>query len=275
MDKFCPIFPFQQHDEEDHHQLDFQNTISTLQFQQQQQPYIIQENLVTNHALVGSSDVGSFLNYNTVGHAGGEFHQSTFVDNNSGNITSRYVDFDSDDRQKKIIHKEIERQRRSVMTKLYASLKSLLPLESTKGRQSTSDLLHEAENHIRIKQKNIEELKVQRDNLEKWTKTIENSNLNSSINGALSSLPCNYCPVDISVKSHLGGMEILICIDLRMDGFQLSRVLEFVIAQGLCVVSCVCTRINGKILHIIQTEVSHLEVTEGYELKQRLFEYCY
>ncbi|GAA0183816.1 hypothetical protein LIER_31165 [Lithospermum erythrorhizon] len=219
----------------------------------------------------------NFLNYSSFGHGGAECHQTTFDDNNLGNkwqdniwasSASGNVDFDNNDnKQKKIVHKETERQRRCQMTNLYGSLKSLLPPESTKGRQTTSELIHAAENHIKVEQKNIEELTIQRDNLKKWTNT-QNNNLNSSLNGTSSSLPCNYLPVDISVTSYLGGMEILISIDLRMDGFQLSRVLELVLAEGLCVVSYVCTRINGKMLHTIQTEVYnmtlHIESTQKH-----------
>ncbi|PSS04113.1 Transcription factor bHLH120 like [Actinidia chinensis var. chinensis] len=83
----------------------------------------------------------------------------------------------SDHKRKKMIHRDIERQRRREMAVLHISLKSMLPPEYIKGKRSMSDHVHETVNYIRDLQKRVEELSEKRDGLKRLTnKSTANDN---------------------------------------------------------------------------------------------------
>ncbi|KAL2549258.1 transcription factor bHLH [Forsythia ovata] len=156
---------------------------------------------------------------------------------------------------KKVLRREIEKQRRQEMTELCASLRSLLPVEFLKGKRSISDHMHEAVNYIKHVQTSIEELSLRRDELKNGAK-----NRSSSV-GSNHSIMLNPCR---------DGVEILISC-LKPEGFHLSRVLVELLERGLNVTSCVTTKVNDKLLHRIQIEASDL--TAGIDLsvlQQRL-----
>lgn len=81
----------------------------------------IPQDLITSHpALYGSTDVADDLGQS-------RRRKSISMDNDQ---SAR----DNSNDKKKLLHRDIERQRRQEMTTLYASLRSLLPLEYIKVR---------------------------------------------------------------------------------------------------------------------------------------------
>ncbi|CAN4101536.1 unnamed protein product [Withania somnifera] len=236
MDNFHSMFPLQQDDDanDTHRQLIFP------------QPYtnpsnvIYQQDLVTDFAPFDSLELGhNNIRFN---------HRSNNVDSNNNNNNQRVnklrkssVTSTDENKQKKVMHREIERQRRQEMSTLYASLRQQLPLENIKGKRSISDHILEAANFIEQLQKN--ESSIGLNNLE-YPKSGSSSTSNSS-------------PVIVTVKECLDGMEILVNCDLKNEGFRLSTVLQLLLQEGLSIVSCSCTKTNTTgVLHTIRTEVS-------------------
>ncbi|XWS49010.1 hypothetical protein CRYUN_Cryun13aG0126800 [Craigia yunnanensis] len=167
----------------------------------------------------------------------------------------------TDNKKKKIIHREIERQRRQEMTTLNATLRTLLPLEYLKGKRSISDHMHEAVKYIKHMQNRITELRNKRDELKR------SSNLQTP-SSTLEGLP--DCSKDsLVVRASFIGVEITINTGLRR-GLSLSNVLDVIVAQGLSVVKCISARVNERVLHTIELEVKDGRSIELSELQQRL-----
>ncbi|KAK7283690.1 hypothetical protein RIF29_13392 [Crotalaria pallida] len=164
---------------------------------------------------------------------------------------------DSNDyKKKKIVHREIERQRRQEMATLHASLRSLLPLEFIKGKRSISDHMNEAVNYIKHMQENIKELGAKRDEL----KILLNSNQeNHESNQASSSF---------TVHENNGIVGIEITNGLR-ERFTLSKLLQLLLEEGLEVVNCHSTEVNGRMLHSVQCEVNNSNGVDPSELLRR------
>ncbi|KAF8412345.1 hypothetical protein HHK36_000307 [Tetracentron sinense] len=165
---------------------------------------------------------------------------------------------DDEIEKKKVIRREIERQRRQEMATLCASLQCLLPLKYFKGKRSTSDQLYEAVNYITDLQKKILELSDKRDRLQRW------SNLRS--NGSSNSCLC------VTVRSCLAGVEVVISSGKGEKALPFSRVLDVLIEEGLSVLSCSFTKVNGRSLHTIQSEVSDLTMIDLSGLQQKLMD---
>ncbi|TXG70807.1 hypothetical protein EZV62_005742 [Acer yangbiense] len=151
--------------------------------------------------------------------------------------------------EKKIVRKENERLRRQHMSMLNASLRSLLPLESIKGKRSICDHIDEAVKYINYLDKNIQDLSIKRDKLKNFL-DLEADRLSNQL-GNTSSENC------VSVRSpYCGGVEIVIsCGGLREESCSLlSRVLEVVVEEGLDTVQCVSSQTDDGVFHTVLSE---------------------
>lgn len=186
---------------------------------------------------------------------------------------------------KRIMHRDIERQRRQEMAHLYASLRTLLPLEYIKvnmhyadhffflllllflnfnfhtkniiilfqGKRSISDHMHEAVNYIKYLERSIGELRIRRDKL-----TIKKSGGNGNGSGSRVESFSSNSNLTVTVNPcRPDGLEILIGSNMK-DGtiFPVSTVLKHIPRnQGINVVSCISTYANERLVHKILTEV--------------------
>ncbi|KAI3458231.1 hypothetical protein Pfo_014894 [Paulownia fortunei] len=214
-----------------------------------QEPSILQQDWIVDHAFAESSNLvtRSAKKRQRISKSG--FQESKDEETNGCKL-------------RKIMHREIERQRRQEMATLYASLRSLLPLEYIRGKRSISDHMHEAVNYIKQMERNIKEFRMRRDKL----KTMSNSA--GSKNGSSNSF---NLPNVVTVSSCRYGVEISISCGIEEgDGFPLSRVLMELLGTGLNIVSCISTKTNERFVYRIQSEVNDLAYINLSELQQRL-----
>lgn len=99
--------------------------------------------------------------------------------------------------------------------------------------------MNEAVNYIKHLKEKIRELGEKRNELK--------SSSNSSSKNPSGDL--------VRVCSCWGGVEIVVSSDGEKEGVPLSRVLERLVEEELNVVSCISTKVNGRLLHTIQCEV--------------------
>ncbi|VFQ80575.1 unnamed protein product [Cuscuta campestris] len=164
----------------------------------------------------------------------------------------------SDEKHKRMMHRDIERQRRQEMASLYASLRFQLPLEYIKGKRSVSDHVMEAAKYIEHKQKSIRELEEKRDKLRSWSK-------NGDDGGG------HVASAAVTVRPCLEGVEILISCGIPKQGFRVSRALHLLgDQQGLQLLSCVCSRVDDTLLHTIRAQVSSHARVDFQELQRNL-----
>ncbi|KAL3341987.1 hypothetical protein AABB24_026152 [Solanum stoloniferum] len=178
----------------------------------------------------------------------------------------------SDDHFKlrKIIHRDIERQRRQEMAALYSSLRSLLPLQYVKGKRSVSDHMHEAVNYIKEMQGNIKELEKQRDLLMKSSPLPNNSIRHGTENGSTDS---RFTDCTVTVSPCLqGGVQISISVDCKGKIFPLSRILGELLKQGLNMVSCVSAKVDQRSLYTIHTEACDMNNIDHLALQQKVID---
>ncbi|KAI4351852.1 hypothetical protein L6164_006160 [Bauhinia variegata] len=167
--------------------------------------------------------------------------------------------YSNENKKKKIIHKEIERQRRQRMATLYASLRSLLPIEFIKGKRSISDHMNEAVNYINYLRKNIKELNAKKDELKKLSNSsVENHESNKSSGS-------------FTIHESNGDIGIEITSGFREESFPLSKLLKLLPEEGIEVVGCLSSVINGRLLHSVQCEVSNSNSLDLPELRRKIY----
>ncbi|XP_060215366.1 transcription factor bHLH120-like [Lycium barbarum] len=167
--------------------------------------------------------------------------------------------------RKRVVHRNVERHRRQEMASLVASLRSLIPFEFIKAKRSTSDHMQVAVNYIKQLQKNIEEL----DNRRKKIKQISLDDQNKSSTNYVHNN--NNC---VTVNKCEDGMEILINVNNshKEEKFSLSKVLRWLLEEGLNVVSCVNSKQDEWTLIRIQCQVTDVSCMDVSSLEQKLAE---
>lgn len=108
------------------------------------------------------------------------------------------------------------------------------------GKRSLSDQMNEVVNYINHLQKNIKELSDKRDELNNLSNILKKDHASASFTFHQS----DGC-VGIEITSGFREEE----------GLPVSKLLEILLEEGLEVVSCISTKVNGKLLHSMQCEV--------------------
>lgn len=101
-------------------------------------------------------------------------------------------------------------------------------------------------NYIRHLQDKIQELSDKRDCLKK----LSNTSNNVAPDCPTSCLECS----SVTVEPCWAGVEVLVSTGFT-QGLPLSRVLSVLTSEGLSIVSCSSTKVNGMLLHSIESEV--------------------
>jgi len=107
--------------------------------------------------------------------------------------------------------------------------------------------MNEAVNYIKHMQSNIKELVAKRDELKKLSNY---SNMENSHEGLHTS--CNF-----TVHENNGVIGIEITSGFREERPKVSKLLQLLIQEGLEVVSCLSSEVNGRLLHSVQCEVGN------------------
>lgn len=173
--------------------------------------------------------------------------------------------------QRRVIHREIERQRRQEMANHFSSLRSLLPMEYIRGKRSTCDHLTEAARYIKDLEKNINELQQRKERL-KGSSSLSRNNLHGDVGHQCSSSGTSYrSDCNVSIHTFSGAMDIEINVRVEEeDVFPLSRALHVLIQEGLNVVDCVSSKVNQRWIYVIRCEVSDEISIDSSQLQHRL-----
>ncbi|CAI9768216.1 unnamed protein product [Fraxinus pennsylvanica] len=227
-----------------------------------QDPSVFDQDLGILEDLLVDKDLPGMDNYNlTIPTCSKKMKRKPF----SGNQGKELDGVSAENKSRKVLHRDFERQRRQEMKKLYASLRSLLPLEYIKGKRAVSDHMFEAVNYIKDMQKNIKELSLRRDKLKKLYTS-------GSICGEDGSSNSNLLTNCVTVSPCREGFEILINSSSKEGTVPLSRVLVELVLRRLNVVSSVSTRTNDqRFLHRIEAMAGDLTCIDLLALNTILF----
>ncbi|XP_022156916.1 transcription factor bHLH126-like [Momordica charantia] len=163
-------------------------------------------------------------------------------------------------KKKKIIHRDVERQRRQEMSTLYTVLRSLLPPEYLKGKRSICDHMHETVKYIRQMQSRIWELSEKRDELKRLSDKGSATTV-ETLNGSKKD--------SVVVRRRSGGVQVVLHTAIR-HRLPVSNVLEAVVAEGLEIVSFNSTKINDRLLHTIELDIGSAQRIDISELHHKL-----
>lgn len=123
--------------------------------------------------------------------------------------------------------------------------------------------MNEAVNYIKHLEKNIKELSAKRDELKKLSNNSSNPENHESESE-------QYTPSNsfFSVRelNDNGGVGIEVSSGFREERLRLSKLLELVLEEGLGVVTCVSSQVNGRLIHCVQCEVWELKDNCGSSL---------
>ncbi|XP_011076270.1 transcription factor bHLH36 isoform X2 [Sesamum indicum] len=131
---------------------------------------------------------------------------------------------------KKIMHRDTERQRRQEMSGLYASIRSLLPQEYTKGKRCASDHVGQAVNYVKHMQKKIEEMKMRRDKLKRLSNSSGPANTYAEDQNSDMMSGSSNC---VTVNGFHGAVEILMSSSFNQGDFPLSKAIAHLLGRGL------------------------------------------
>ncbi|XP_058205508.1 transcription factor bHLH36-like [Rhododendron vialii] len=222
----------------------------------------IEQDLIMGNAILESGNLAP----NSFGKRGKRQQDSRAV--RSGDNDGRNGE---GDKERKAVHRDVERQRRREMANLFASMRSILPLEYIKGKRSASDQMHEALNYISHLKNNVKELEIKRDNLKQLS--AGSSTTTATGTGSIRSSADNrHQSSSVTVSQCRGGVEVLInsCGFGEEGGLPLSKVFAVLTERGLNVVSYVSSEVNGRLFHTIRSVVSDLMYIDLFELEQKL-----
>ncbi|CAK8573605.1 unnamed protein product [Lathyrus sativus] len=167
--------------------------------------------------------------------------------------------------EKKIIRREIEKQRRMQMSILCSSLSSSLPFHLIKGKRSVSDHIGEAANYVQILKEKVNELEKKRDKL----KEIISSSMIETGNIELSADPSNLVKC-VNINLIPDGVEIVVSSGFEDRSSHLSEIMKIILEEGCDVVHCVTNQVNGKVFHTIKSQVEDMAHLDLARLQKKL-----
>ncbi|KAG6606137.1 transcription factor bHLH118-like [Cucurbita moschata] len=170
-------------------------------------------------------------------------------------------------KKKKIMHRDVERQRRQDMASLYATLRSLLPHEYLKGKRSICDHMLEAVKYIRHMQSRIQVLCNKRDEL----KRVSDKNPVATMVETLDSSKRDS--VLVRARNESGGVQVVLNTATQHN-LPVSNILRDLATEGLEILSYISTKVNDSFIHTIECQTlvdsNHTPSIDVSELQHKL-----